>query len=67
MEASRLAKYKYKCGACSEKFILEVTKDKKPERICPKCQSENIKPDYEQQEVAEKLEKDNIRIFCALK
>jgi len=62
-----MAKYKYKCADCLEKFTLEVTKDKKPERICPKCGSENIKADYEQPEIPERFEKDNIRCFCALK
>ncbi|KJS20759.1 MAG: hypothetical protein VR72_13355 [Clostridiaceae bacterium BRH_c20a] len=62
-----MAKYNYKCVDCSEKFVLEVTKDKKPKLLCPKCQSGSIKADYEQPEIPEKFEKDNIRIFCALK
>jgi DNA-directed RNA polymerase subunit RPC12/RpoP len=62
-----MARYNYLCKNCSEKFLLEVTKEIKPELICPKCGSHNIKQDYDYHEVREDLEDDHIRCYCAAK
>lgn len=62
-----MAKFKLKCTECKEKFTIEVTKENKQKRHCPKCGSENIRADYEQPEISPKFESDGIRCFCPLK
>ncbi|MGI6225284.1 MAG: hypothetical protein ACOYJ1_03420 [Peptococcales bacterium] len=62
-----MAKYNFKCKKCLGKFTIEVTQDIKPKQVCPHCGSQEIKVDYEQPEMPDKFEKDNIHIFCAMK
>ncbi|MDK2823541.1 MAG: hypothetical protein PWP71_1459 [Clostridia bacterium] len=63
----KMAKYNLKCVDCSNKYTVEVIKDKTPQLACPKCKSDNIKADYEQPEIKPKFESDNFKCYCALK
>lgn len=63
-----MAVFKFICKDCSEKFQLEVTKEKKPALVCPRCGSHKIKQDYEHKEPPVNLKDDDntfIRCYCS--